>query len=73
MVRFDMLPKQVDTNTRDSPSNTICSKVLRFILLDKKGALVQLTFISSNSYCCTYESNWQFLCIYRKKRKTIFL
>jgi hypothetical protein len=37
----------------------ISSKVPRFILLDKKGTLVQLTFISSDSYCCTYELNWR--------------
>ena len=31
----------------------------RFILLDKKGTLVQLTFISSDSHCCTYDLNWR--------------
>jgi len=35
--------------------------VPRFILLDKKGTLVQLTFISSNAYCCTYGLNWRYL------------
>jgi hypothetical protein len=33
--------------------------VPRFILLDKKGTLVQLTFISSDSHCCTYDLNWR--------------
>jgi hypothetical protein len=34
--------------------------VPRFILLDKKGTLVQLTFISSDSHCCTYDLNWRY-------------
>jgi hypothetical protein len=33
--------------------------VPRFILLDNKGTLVQLTFISSDSHCCTYDLNWR--------------
>jgi hypothetical protein len=35
--------------------------VPRFILLDKKGTLVQLTFISSDAHCCTYELNWRYI------------
>jgi len=40
--------------------------VPHFILSDKKGTVVQLTFTSDGSRCCTYGLNWRLsiACVY---------